>query len=115
METASIVILLIIFVVACLLATLLYYSLRQKTSSSSPPPQEPYHESCNSQSCNNFIHDNIINKNRRFQTSDDTPCRGCHPYFSYSWTPDHGLAYNKGPGWIPCETKENCFDILKHK
>jgi hypothetical protein len=68
---------------------------------------------CNVKDCNDFIYDNIVRKDEHFQTNESTPCKACKPYFNYAWTPAHGLSYDKGNGWIPCETKDHCYDILK--
>jgi len=85
-------------------------STTPSTTATTPP--EPYKPVCDSNACNAFMYNNILVKDREFQTGDDTPCRGCYPYLHYSWTPDHGLAVHKGVGWVSCGTKEKCYAML---
>jgi len=85
---------------------LIYY----KTTSS---PKETF-TSCNKTKCNKFIHDNIIKYDKSFNTNEKTPCEGCYPYFHYAWIPEHGLAVDKGVGWTPCGTKDQCYSSLKY-
>jgi hypothetical protein len=113
------VLILTIIIIIVIVSTITgYYIYTKKAKEKSATPSETYSkvkhpESCDTVACNSFIHDNVVVRDSKFTTDENGPCKGCHPHFSYAWLPDHGLSFNRGAGWVPCGSKDECYQKLK--